>query len=290
MGRIIGDGGWYFHVADMATLPDHQRRGLGVLVLSTLLERIAEHAPRRLRLPDGGSARPQAVRTAWLHRRPRGLNRDGSVAAVTAALGDADRYAHGARSNRQARRTSASACSAPISPAAAQVSTPYVVCSTSRARARSSSVGTSTPAVRRTRSRRVVSPCGGLLGAHDVDRGEHGPGQQRPGQQRPAGAGEQVGDGGNAEVGWRGQSCHPVGHQPGEEVVLRGVVAVERAQGHAGALGHLRHLHPLEPVLGSQPARLAQDPVASRVLSAGARLGRWTAVGEAGHGEQNRRN
>lgn len=30
MGRVIGDGGWYFHVADMATLPEHQGRGLGV--------------------------------------------------------------------------------------------------------------------------------------------------------------------------------------------------------------------------------------------------------------------
>ena len=29
MGRVIGDGGWYFHIADMATLPAYQRRGLG---------------------------------------------------------------------------------------------------------------------------------------------------------------------------------------------------------------------------------------------------------------------
>ncbi|WP_370260313.1 hypothetical protein [Cryobacterium sp. TMT3-29-2] len=29
MGRIIGDGGWYFHIADMATLPEFQGRGLG---------------------------------------------------------------------------------------------------------------------------------------------------------------------------------------------------------------------------------------------------------------------
>ena len=29
MGRVIGDGGWYFHVVDMAVLPEHQRRGLG---------------------------------------------------------------------------------------------------------------------------------------------------------------------------------------------------------------------------------------------------------------------
>jgi GNAT superfamily N-acetyltransferase len=46
MGRVIGDGGWYFHVVDMAVLPDHQRRGLGSAVLSYLLEQIRERAPR----------------------------------------------------------------------------------------------------------------------------------------------------------------------------------------------------------------------------------------------------
>ncbi|AMM20604.1 acetyltransferase [Frondihabitans sp. PAMC 28766] len=45
MGRIIGDGGWYFHVADMATLPDHQRRGLGRRVLEWLLAQVDERAP-----------------------------------------------------------------------------------------------------------------------------------------------------------------------------------------------------------------------------------------------------
>lgn len=44
MGRIIGDGGWYFHIADMAVLPEHQRRGLGDVVLKRLLERIRTHA------------------------------------------------------------------------------------------------------------------------------------------------------------------------------------------------------------------------------------------------------
>ena len=47
MGRIIGDGGWYFHVVDIAVLPEHQRRGLGGAVLSNLLEQI------RLRAPSG---------------------------------------------------------------------------------------------------------------------------------------------------------------------------------------------------------------------------------------------
>jgi ribosomal protein S18 acetylase RimI-like enzyme len=45
MGRVIGDGGWYFHVVDMAVLPGHQRRGLGDAVLSWLLERVRRTAP-----------------------------------------------------------------------------------------------------------------------------------------------------------------------------------------------------------------------------------------------------
>jgi GNAT superfamily N-acetyltransferase len=45
MGRLIGDGGWYFHVVDMAVLPTHQRRGLGNQVLTWLLDRIRATAP-----------------------------------------------------------------------------------------------------------------------------------------------------------------------------------------------------------------------------------------------------
>ena len=44
MGRVIGDGGWYFLVADMATLPEHQGRGLGKAVLRSLLAEIRERA------------------------------------------------------------------------------------------------------------------------------------------------------------------------------------------------------------------------------------------------------
>ncbi|KAL2860826.1 GNAT family N-acetyltransferase [Aspergillus lucknowensis] len=44
MGRIISDGGWYFHIADMAVLPEHQRKGLGDIVLKRLLAYIKEHA------------------------------------------------------------------------------------------------------------------------------------------------------------------------------------------------------------------------------------------------------
>jgi GNAT superfamily N-acetyltransferase len=45
MGRLLGDGGWYFHVVDMAVLPEHQRRGLGDAILTALLERVRRHAP-----------------------------------------------------------------------------------------------------------------------------------------------------------------------------------------------------------------------------------------------------
>ncbi|KAL3455730.1 hypothetical protein BJX64DRAFT_271825 [Aspergillus heterothallicus] len=45
MGRIISDGGWYFHIADMAVLPAHQRKGLGDVVLKELLRYIKENAP-----------------------------------------------------------------------------------------------------------------------------------------------------------------------------------------------------------------------------------------------------
>jgi ribosomal protein S18 acetylase RimI-like enzyme len=45
MGRVLGDGGWYFHVVDMAVLPEHQRRGIGDAVLTALLDEIRERAP-----------------------------------------------------------------------------------------------------------------------------------------------------------------------------------------------------------------------------------------------------
>lgn len=45
MGRVIGDGGWYFHIIDMAVLPAHQRQGLGDVVLTTLMDRIRQQAP-----------------------------------------------------------------------------------------------------------------------------------------------------------------------------------------------------------------------------------------------------
>jgi ribosomal protein S18 acetylase RimI-like enzyme len=46
MGRSLGDGGWYFHIVDMAVLPTHQRRGIGAVVLQALLDDITARAPQ----------------------------------------------------------------------------------------------------------------------------------------------------------------------------------------------------------------------------------------------------
>ena len=45
MARVIGDGGWYFHVVDMAVLPAHQRRGLGDRMLTHLLDLVRSSVP-----------------------------------------------------------------------------------------------------------------------------------------------------------------------------------------------------------------------------------------------------
>lgn len=45
MGRSLGDGGWYFHIIDMAVLPSHQRRGIGAVILQALLDDIDSRAP-----------------------------------------------------------------------------------------------------------------------------------------------------------------------------------------------------------------------------------------------------
>lgn len=45
MIRAIGDGGWYFHLSDMAVLPAHRRQGLGEALLRRLLAVINERAP-----------------------------------------------------------------------------------------------------------------------------------------------------------------------------------------------------------------------------------------------------
>ncbi|TLS22445.1 uncharacterized protein PpBr36_10027 [Pyricularia pennisetigena] len=40
MGAVIANGSWYFHIVDVAILPEHQRKGLGKAVIHALMEYI----------------------------------------------------------------------------------------------------------------------------------------------------------------------------------------------------------------------------------------------------------
>ncbi len=44
MGRVVGDGAFYFYIQDVAVHPDHQRRGLGNEVLGRLRRQVMEMA------------------------------------------------------------------------------------------------------------------------------------------------------------------------------------------------------------------------------------------------------
>ncbi len=45
MGRVIGDGGCFFEVVDIAVRPEHQRRGLGKRIMGALMDHLRAHAP-----------------------------------------------------------------------------------------------------------------------------------------------------------------------------------------------------------------------------------------------------
>lgn len=46
MGRIIGDGGCFFQVVDIAVVPEHQGKGLGKRIMASLIAHLERHAPR----------------------------------------------------------------------------------------------------------------------------------------------------------------------------------------------------------------------------------------------------
>lgn len=45
MGRIIGDGGCFFQIVDIAVLPEHQGKGLGKQIMAALTSHLEQHAP-----------------------------------------------------------------------------------------------------------------------------------------------------------------------------------------------------------------------------------------------------
>lgn len=45
MGRVIGDGGLFFQVVDIAVEPEHQGRGLGKAIVGSIVEYLRRTAP-----------------------------------------------------------------------------------------------------------------------------------------------------------------------------------------------------------------------------------------------------
>ncbi|HEY4146393.1 GNAT family N-acetyltransferase [Pinirhizobacter sp.] len=45
MGRVIGDGGCFFQVVDVAVLPAHQGRGLGKRIMAAITQYLQDHVP-----------------------------------------------------------------------------------------------------------------------------------------------------------------------------------------------------------------------------------------------------
>lgn len=46
MGRIIGDGGCFFQIVDIAVSPEHQGKGLGKQIMAALMDHLRQHAPK----------------------------------------------------------------------------------------------------------------------------------------------------------------------------------------------------------------------------------------------------
>ena len=87
MGRVLGDGGWYFHVIDMAVLPEHQRRGLGDVILTALLDRIREHAAEGcLRESAGRPTGSCPLYAPWVRGHITHLRRDGPLFGMNRIL------------------------------------------------------------------------------------------------------------------------------------------------------------------------------------------------------------
>src|SRR5690606_761280 len=58
MGRVVGDGGLFFQLVDIAVEPGHQRLGIGQAILAALLQGLAESisAPAYVSLVADGAA------------------------------------------------------------------------------------------------------------------------------------------------------------------------------------------------------------------------------------------
>ena len=46
IGRVIGDGGCFFEITDIAVLPAHQKKGVGHLIMTAIMDYLKTNAPK----------------------------------------------------------------------------------------------------------------------------------------------------------------------------------------------------------------------------------------------------
>ena len=72
MGRIIGDGGCFFQVVDIAVLPAHQGKGLGKLIMREIMQFIETEVPQSayVSLIADGQAQDLYAQFGFRHTAP----------------------------------------------------------------------------------------------------------------------------------------------------------------------------------------------------------------------------
>ena len=75
MGRIIGDGGCFYQVVDIAVLPAHQGRGLGKLIMREIMRYIEEQVPvsAYVSLIADGQAQQLYAQFGFTHTAPKSV-------------------------------------------------------------------------------------------------------------------------------------------------------------------------------------------------------------------------
>ena len=75
MGRVIGDGGCFFQVVDIAVLREHQGKGLGKRIMGEILKYIQAHVPASgyVSLIADGQAQDLYAQFGFVHTAPRSV-------------------------------------------------------------------------------------------------------------------------------------------------------------------------------------------------------------------------
>lgn len=75
MGRIIGDGGCFYQVVDIAVLPAHQGRGLGKLIMREIMRYIEQQVPASayVSLIADGQAQQLYAQFGFTHTAPKSM-------------------------------------------------------------------------------------------------------------------------------------------------------------------------------------------------------------------------